>query len=109
MSKSIAARAADHAMLDVMKLGGVTGWLAGMSLAQAAGLPSSSHTFPEFSSHLLGVTPTAHYLEYLDHAAPILTEPVEVSEGNVLIAERPGSGIEWDEAVIGRLTDREEA
>jgi mandelate racemase len=103
MAKSIAAGASDHAMLDVMKLGGVTGWLSAMALAQAAGLLASSHTFPEFSSHLLGVTPTAHYLEYLDHAAPVLTEPVRVRDGNVLISERPGSGIEWDEAVIRRL------
>jgi mandelate racemase len=105
MAKSIAAGASDHAMLDVMKLGGVTGWLAAMALAQAAGLLASSHTFPEFSSHLLGVTPTAHYLEYLDHAAPVLLEPVRVRDGTVLISERPGSGIEWDEAAVERLLD----
>ena len=103
MAKSIAVRASDHAMLDVMKLGGVTGWLRAMALAQAASLPASSHTFPEFSSHLLGITPTARYLEYLDHAGPILIEPVRVQNGRVLISERPGSGIEWDEALIQRL------
>jgi mandelate racemase len=86
-----------------MKIGGVTGWLRAMALAQAASLPASSHTFPEFSSHLLGITPTAHYLEYLDHAGPILIEPVRVRNGRVVISERPGSGIEWDETVIRRL------
>lgn len=104
MAKSIAAHASDHVTLDVMKLGGVTGWLRAMALAQIASLPASSHTFPEFSSHLLGVTPTAHYLEYLDHAGPILKQPVRVQNGHVLISEQPGSGIEWDEPVIERLT-----
>jgi mandelate racemase len=46
MEKSIAACASDHATLDVMKIGGVTGWLRAASLAEAASLPASSHTFP---------------------------------------------------------------
>ena len=76
-----------------------------VSVAQAAGLLASSHTFPEFSSHLLGVTPTAPYLEYLDHAAPVLLEPVRGPDGTVLISERPRSGIDWDEAAVQRLPD----
>jgi mandelate racemase len=108
MARSIAAGASDHVMLDVMKLGGVTGWLQAAALARAASLPASSHTFPEVSAHLLAVTPTAHYLEYLDHAAPVLAEPVRIRDGHVLISEQPGSGIDWDEAVLSRLTDQGE-
>src|SRR5918994_1942268 len=70
MEKSIAARASDHVMLDVMRIGGVSGWLRGAALADAAGLPASSHTFPELSASLLAVTPTCHRLEWLDHAGP---------------------------------------
>jgi mandelate racemase len=105
LAKSIAARASDHVMLDAMKIGGVTGWLRAMAVADAASLPVSSHTFPEFSSHLLAVTPGAAYLEYLDHARPVLAEPVRVQGGQVLVSGRPGSGIEWDETAIRRLTD----
>jgi mandelate racemase len=100
MATSIAAGASDHVMLDVMKLGGVSGWLRAAALAEAAGLPASSHTFPELSAHLLGVTPTAHWLEYLDHAGGILAEPVRVENGHVLTPDRPGSGIEWNEDAI---------
>jgi mandelate racemase len=102
MAKSIAARASDHVMLDVMKLGGITGWLRAAALAQAAGLPASSHTFPELSAHLLGVTPTCAWLEYLDHAGPILAEPVRVENGYAWPSERPGTGIAWDEDAIAR-------
>jgi mandelate racemase len=102
MAKSLAAHASDHVMLDVMKLGGVTGWLRAAALAEAAGLPASSHTFPEFSAHLLGVTPTAHWLEYLDHAGPILAEPVRVRDGQVLAPDRPGSGLAWNEEAVQR-------
>ena len=103
MAKSIAARASDHAMLDVMKLGGVTGWLRAAALAEAAALPASSHTFPELSAHLLCVTPTALYLEYLDHAGPILTEPVRVEAGHVITPDRLGSGLEWNEDAVQRF------
>jgi len=99
-AKSIAAGASDHAMLDVMKLGGVTGWLRAAALVEAAGLPASSHAFPEFSVHLLGVTPTCHWLEYLDHVGPILTEPVRIVDGQALTPDRPGSGLEWDEDAV---------
>ena len=103
MEKSIAVRASDHVMLDVMKLGGVTGWLAAAQLANGAALPASSHTFPEFSAHLLGVTPTAHFLEYLDHVGPILLNPVQIERGTAIPPDRPGAGIEWNEPLIATL------
>ena len=86
------AEVSDHVMFDAQKVGGVTGWLEAASRTRR---PVSSHAFPEISAHLLAVTPTAHLLEYLDHAAPVLREPVQVQDGHVLIPDRPGSGIEW--------------
>lgn len=101
MAKAIAAGATDFAMLDVMKIGGVTGWLGAAGQAEAAGLPVSSHIFVEASAHLLPVTPTAHYLEYLDLAGAILAEPLRPQNGAVT-ARGPGLGIEWDEAKVAR-------
>jgi mandelate racemase len=103
VAKSIAAGASDHIMLDVMKLGGVTGWLRAAALVEPSGLPASSHTFPEFSAHLLGVTPTCHWLEYLDHAGAILTEPVRIKDGHALEPDRPGSGLEWNEDEVRQV------
>lgn len=103
MKKSIEARASDHVMLDAMKIGGVSGWLQAAHLAADASLPVSSHTFPEFSAHLLAVTPTAEFLEYLDHFGSLLTRPVQVRDGKVVLCEQPGAGIEWDESRIAHL------
>ena len=105
VAKSIAAQASDHAMLDVMKLGGVTGWIRAAALVDAAGLPASSHAFPEFSVHLLGVTPTCHFLEYLDHAGPILNEPMRIESGYALTPTRAGAGLDWDEDALHRCAD----
>jgi mandelate racemase len=91
-------------MLDVMKVGGVTGWMRAAALTQAAGIPTSSHLFPEVSVHLLAVTPGADWLEYQDWAAPVLQEPLVIAGGEALPPERPGLGLDWDEAAVARYT-----
>jgi mandelate racemase len=101
MRQAIAAGASDLAMLDVMKIGGVTGWLSASGQAEAASLPVSSHIFVEASAHLLAVTPTAHWLEYLDTAGTLLREPLPVVEGCVT-PRGPGLGLEWDEREVER-------
>jgi mandelate racemase len=62
----------------------------------------SSHIFQEISCHLMAVTPTAHWLEKMDLAGPILAEPLEFSNGEALIPDRPGTGIAWNEAAVER-------
>ena len=102
MAKAVAAGASDFAMLDVMKIGGVTGWQSAMGQAEAASLPISSHIFVEASAHLLTITPTAHWLEYLDIAGSILAEPQRAIKGTVT-AKGPGFGLEWDEGAVARF------
>ncbi len=103
MSKSLAAGASDFVMTDAVKIGGVSGWLRGAALAEAYRVPVSSHLFPEISAHLLAVTPTAHWLEYVDWAEPVLLEPVRVENGFATASSAPGAGIAWDEAAVARL------
>ena len=100
MLKSITARASDYVMLDAMKIGGVTGWMRASAIAEAQGLPVSSHLFPEISAHLLANTPTAHWLEYLDIASAILQSPLHVEQGYALPSEVPGTGITWNEEAV---------
>jgi mandelate racemase len=102
MARAIAARSLDFVMPDVQRIGGVTGWLRASALAHAHGIDMSSHLFPEFSVHLLGVTPTCHWLEYMDWAAPLLQEPLRVKDGVAHIPDRPGAGIAWDETAVAR-------
>jgi mandelate racemase len=103
MAQALAAQACDYAMPDAQRIGGVTGWMRAAALAQAAGMEMSSHLFPEVSCHLLAVTPTCHWLEYVDWADPILEEPVRVKRGHVPVPERPGIGMRWDEKAVRRF------
>ena len=102
MQKAIEAQAADYYMPDVQRIGGVTGWLRAAALAHAHNLDLSSHLFPEISSHLLAVSPTRHWLEYMDWADAILAEPCRVADGHVVIPDRPGCGIAWNEDAVSR-------
>jgi len=104
LMRALVAQACDLAMPDVMKIGGVTGWLRAAPLAQVRGIPMSSHIFQEFSVHLLAVTPTAHWLEKMDLAGPILARPVTFENGMARIGDEPGVGIEWNEAAITRYS-----
>jgi mandelate racemase len=100
LAAATAARAADLVMPDLDRIGGVTGWLAAAAIADAAGVPMSSHLYPEVSAHLLAATPTAHWLEYVDWATPVLAEPPPVVDGAVRAPEEAGSGLRWDEEAV---------
>lgn len=100
METAIAMKAADYVMPDLMRIGGVSGWLRAAELAEAAGLPMSSHLYPEVSTHLLSATPTAHWLEYVDWAEPFLNAKLTIENGEARIPLTPGTGVEWNEDAV---------
>lgn len=102
MAQALAAGSSDYVMPDAQRIGGVTGWMRAAALAQAAGIEMSSHLFPEASAQLLAVTPTCHWLEYMDWADPVLIEPAAVKDGHVLAPPGPGLGMRWNEKAVRR-------
>jgi mandelate racemase len=54
------------------RIGGVTGWQRAAAIAAAAGIPISTHLYPEVAAHVLRVSETAHWLEWQDWANPVL-------------------------------------
>jgi len=103
MYDAIRSRACDLVMPDLMRIGGVTGWLRAAAIADVTGLPMSSHLYPEVSGHLLRVTPTGQWLEWQDWAHPVLARPFEVRAGRLHLPDVPGNGLEWDEAAVAHL------
>jgi mandelate racemase len=102
MAQAISAGCCDYVMPDAQRIGGVTGWMRAAALAQSAGLEMSSHLFSEASCQLLAVTPTCHWLEYVDWADPVLEEPVRIKDGRAIGSAGPGLGMKWNEKAVKR-------
>jgi len=104
MLHAIEAQASDFLMPDVMKIGGVSGWLRAAALAHAKGMRVSNHLWPEISARLLCCTPTAHWMEYADWWNPILAEPLRIEKGMAIIDNAFGTGVEWNEDAVSRFS-----
>ena len=100
MAEALAACACGYVMPDLERIGGVSGWQRAAGFAAARDVEMSSHLFPEVSAHLLAVTPTRHWLEYVDWANAILAEPLQIVDGKAIIPDRPGNGLAWNEEAV---------
>jgi mandelate racemase len=97
LHKALQRKACDLVMPDFMRIGGVSGWLRAAAIAGAAGVPVSTHLYPEVAAQVMRVTETAHWLEWQNWADPILLKPYEVKDGLLHIPNVPGTGLEWNE------------
>ena len=94
----------DMVMPDLMRIGGVSNWLKLAAISEASNIEVSTHLFPEVSAHLMMVTPTADWLEWVDWQNPIIKDPYLVKDGNLIIPEKPGIGIDWNEKVLEKYS-----
>lgn len=90
-------RSCDMIMPDLMRIGGVTGWLRAVAIADSYNMEVSTHLYPEVSAHLMAVTPNAEWIEWVDWANPIIKDPYQIKNGDIIIPDRIGTGIEWNE------------
>jgi mandelate racemase len=102
MQHAIEARASDYMMPDVMKIGGVTGWMRAAAVGETHSIRLSNHLWPEISAQLLCATPTAHWLEYADWWNSVVKEPLSVEQGTVRLDGVLGTGVDWNEAAVSR-------
>ncbi|RJF95698.1 hypothetical protein D3871_20170 [Noviherbaspirillum saxi] len=101
--QAVRAAAGDYVMPDRMRIGGASGWLRAAGIASAAGIPMSTHLYPEIAAHLMRVTDTAHWLEWQDWADPVLQDPFILENGYINIPDRPGQGIAWNEKAVAKF------
>jgi mandelate racemase len=100
LMKALQRRACDLVMPDFMRIGGVTGWMRAAAIAGTAGIPMSTHLYPEVGAHVMRVTESAHWLEWQSWADPILQRPYAIKDGMLHIPDTPGVGLEWDESTV---------
>jgi mandelate racemase len=100
LHRALQSKACDYVMPDFMRIGGVTGWLRAAAIAGTAGIPMSTHLYPEVAAHVMRVTETAHWLEWQDWADPILQKPYDIRDSLLHIPDVVGIGLEWNEEAV---------
>lgn len=106
----ISERAAHILQPDVGVLGGVTEFLRVAHVAAAFDLPIAPHWHANLHAHLAAALPNALVIEHFDlrkdiyNFEKLLTEParLETSNGTVVLSDRPGIGVEFDEGAVSK-------
>jgi L-alanine-DL-glutamate epimerase-like enolase superfamily enzyme len=82
---------------DVTNCGGVTAFMKIAHLAEAFGLPVTSHGAHDITVHLLAAAPNRSYLEAHGFGLDDFIEhPLEIEDGVALAPERDGHGMMFD-------------
>ncbi len=92
--------ACDYVMPDLLRIGGVTGWMRLARVAEARAVPFSSHLSPDYSAHVLAATPTKHWLEFMDWGQDLTQDPLVPVKGYTTPRDTLGTGLEWNEKAI---------
>ena len=96
------ARSVDIVMIDLMRAGGITGWLKIAAMAEAFNLPVVSHLVPEIHVHLVAAIPNGLTVEYMPWTFKLFEEVPEPVKGELAVPMKPGLGLKFDEAAIKR-------
>lgn len=92
MQRYLDAEAVDVLMPDLQRMGGYTEFRRACALASTYGVPTSSHFFTEHSLALAGSIENCALVEHVDWFAPLFNEEIEITNGQLVVPDRPGSG-----------------
>ena len=102
----IGGKAVDMIQPDATVLGGISEWMKVASLAKAYHIPISPHWEQEIHMHMVGAYSNTLWVEYFMREIGVRMEDriyrdfVVAKDGFMEIPDRPGLGIELDEAAI---------
>ena len=82
------ARSVDIVMIDLMRAGGITGWLKIAGMAEAFNLPVVSHLVPEIHVHLIAAIPNGLTVEYMPWTFSAVRGSAAAGEGRARGAEQ---------------------
>ena len=96
-------RSVDIAMIDLLRVGGITQWMKVAGMAEAFNIPVVSHLIPEIHVHLVAAVPNGLTVEYMPWTLQLFEETPTIDAGQLVVPKRPGLGLAFDQAVIKRF------
>lgn len=86
-------RSVDFIQPDAARVGGITQFRRIAAMAQEAGLPLAPHFAMEIHLHLAAAYPHPAWVEHFDWLDPLFNERQVLSEGRMVVSDRPGLGV----------------
>jgi L-alanine-DL-glutamate epimerase-like enolase superfamily enzyme len=96
------ARSVDIAMIDLLRVGGITQWMKVAGMAEAFNVPVVSHLIPEIHVHLVAAAPNGLTVEYMPWTLRLYEETPAIEDGRLVVPKKPGLGLAFDPAVLKR-------
>ena len=93
----------DIVMVDLLRVGGITQWMKAAHLAEGFNKPVVSHLAPEVLAHCVTAVPNGLNAEHMPWALPLFLEAFSMEDGDIVLPDKPGLGLELDLKAIERL------
>ncbi|MFF5010306.1 mandelate racemase/muconate lactonizing enzyme family protein [Streptomyces phaeochromogenes] len=104
----IEAHASDFVQPDAPRVGGITPFLQVMHLADYKGLALAPHFVMEIHAHLSAAYPRTAWVEHFEWLEPMFNERLEMTDGRLIIPDRPGLGLSLSERTAAWTDERTE-
>ena len=104
MRDILAAAAVDVLMPDLQRAGGLSEMRRIAALAAAYEVPVSTHVFTEYSLCFAGAEANCISVEHMPWFETLFNEKLQISNGDIVIPDRPGTGFSFDKAAIKRFS-----
>jgi L-talarate/galactarate dehydratase len=95
----LAHRSVDIAMIDLVRVGGITQWMKVAGMAEAFNIPVVSHLIPEVHVHLIAAIPNGEIVEYMPWTRALFDNPVVPVKGQMTVPTTPGLGLSFTKAI----------
>lgn len=89
---------------DILRLGGVEGWLESAALARAYGLPVLAHYYKEYDAPLAATIANAAGVESFDWVDGIIDRPLRIEAGYAYPSPEPGWGFRFKDEFLTEVS-----
>lgn len=92
----------DIAMVDLLRAGGIAGWMKIANLAEAMNAPIVSHLATEIQAHTVAAAPNGLTVEHMPWTFPMFEQEPVVEDGEIVLSDAPGLGLSFDAEALDR-------
>jgi L-alanine-DL-glutamate epimerase-like enolase superfamily enzyme len=93
--QTLAYHSVDIAMIDLLRVGGVTQWMKVAGMAEAFNRPVASHLLPEIHVHLIAAVPNGLVVEYMPWTWRLFENPPIPEKGEIAVPAGAGLGLKF--------------